>query len=84
MWRVIWHRDNVQVCSECGRRYVVWMSSDDLYVRVHGSRGGTYCPSCFHDKARCLGLHLMWVPMIWREDGEGSMLDFAAKIGCFQ
>jgi hypothetical protein len=84
IWRVVWHHDNVQSCNECNRRYLVWIGADDLYTRVHGNRGGGYCPMCFHARAKAKGVDLIWVPMIWRENGVDSMSEIAKRIGAFQ
>lgn len=65
--------DNVERCQECGRRYVMWRSTDVLYVQVHGSAFGGVCPWHFDEEAQHRGLALLWVPHVftgWDDEPE--------------
>jgi hypothetical protein len=64
LWRVVAHRDNIESCEDCGRRYPSWVASDALYVKVVGSRGGAFCHGCLTVKAEAIGLRPYWVPMV--------------------
>jgi hypothetical protein len=45
-------------CQDCGRSYVLWHASDELYQKVHGSLGGLLCPKCFSGQASRKGIHI--------------------------
>jgi hypothetical protein len=84
LWIVIVHGHIGETCRDCGRRYLLWMASDDLYVEVTGGNGSQFCLACFGKRAERLGISVMWVPHVWRRDGVENMMDVAHEIGAFK
>lgn len=87
-WGTLVHRDNVQRCQDCGRRYLFWVVSDDLWGRIVGGRhdASGLCPGCLDRRAESKGITMLWVPEEWVDhDGEMDHLNLVCKrIGAFQ
>ncbi len=70
MFRTLWiqvvQHDNGETCQVCGRDYVLWRASDEMYREVVGHLHGLYCPWCFDRRARANGLILDWQPQEFR------------------
>ena len=60
-----------ETCGLCGSPYrgFIWHAPDPLYEELIGSRGGTFCPRCFNEKAKAAGIWLTWTPMVAARDG---------------
>jgi hypothetical protein len=40
----------MEICTNCKRKYdVIWTVSDDLWLLINGTEGGTLCPHCFDE-----------------------------------
>jgi hypothetical protein len=83
MWLVVVCGHIGETCRDCGRRYLLWMSSDALYKELTGGYGSQFCPACMGRRAEKLGLLIMWVPRFVERDGF-TMNDLACEIGAFQ
>lgn len=58
-----------EVCSTCGKGYMLWHSPDPLWKELHGRYGGTLCPRCFDRLADERGILLVWTPVVTHRDG---------------
>lgn len=80
IWQTLIHRDNVQKCIDCGRRYPIWVVSDYLWTLVIGDRHAVsgVCPGCLDVRAENKGVYLIWVPE------ETHLSTICKRIGAFQ
>ena len=56
-----------ELCQECGRRYILWHSPNDIWATVlpESNGAGLLCPNCFDQLAEQCGLSLEWTPTIF-------------------
>ena len=47
-------------CELCGRLNPVWTSDNKLFNRINGGPNGIICPVCFQNKAKGLGITVMF------------------------
>ena len=50
-------------CRDCGRTYkMVWLASDELWMKIWGGENGLLCPDCFTERCDKLGIFIKWIP----------------------
>lgn len=55
----------IEFCKKCGRKQpLVWTAADELWLAIHGSEGGIYCPECFTTLCEARGWFVRWIPVI--------------------
>jgi len=54
-------------CQKCNGRNTLWYAHNDLFIKVNGSVNGIICPSCFYDKAKDLGVSIIFKAVIFPE-----------------
>lgn len=86
IWGTLAHRDNVQRCLDCGRRYPHWVASDELWERIVGGRHAVsgLCPGCLDRRAEGLGIGLLWVPQDVGDDFMADLNRTCDRIGAFR
>lgn len=69
LWTTLAHGYIGEMCEVCGRTYLLWHASDELYTAVTGRIGvngecayGLFCPCCFDRLADRHGISLRWEP----------------------
>jgi hypothetical protein len=66
-----------EACQECGRPYLLWHATDDIYGQVTGNwphsdgeaGGGLFCPACFDRLAEAKGILTIWQPEVYPGTG---------------
>lgn len=67
-WDAYVRGHNGETCYFCGRPYIFWHVSDDLWERFSGN-SGLCCPTCFDKRADHGGVILKWEGQVWTRPG---------------
>lgn len=73
LWTALVHGYIGEGCQDCGRPYLLWHATDDLYGRVTGrwpspdgeSASGLFCLACFDRRAAAKGIMIIWQPEVY-------------------